>query len=313
MALVAAVLATSPQPSTAQSVGFHTARAKTLRSASDQAHADLTAAQVAASSSADAEAAATEVLTAAENLNNAALQESLDDMSAALADAKYDVVDASRTLNAQERMLAEFQANPGQHPAIPAAKKAISDAQRRVRMTQMLLDEWTIVIAEANSGVKEAQKAYDENRSTATEAALTEAQVLKQEVDEVFPDMVGQAERAKRRLARAQAEYEALMTAGAGSADYFQLAVEDAKVDLAAAQEAYNSAKAAVERLKEAVRDFSAIKSKGITEARAALNKAKTSRAVADKKVLQLADRAKAAEARAAEAEKAAAAAGPKA
>ncbi|GJP50779.1 hypothetical protein CLOM_g9944 [Closterium sp. NIES-68] len=308
LACLFALLALSPASAAAQSA-FLVAKAKTLRAAADQAAADLKVAQADAAKHADEVAAATQALIDLQGpdptLDN--LVSSVSDVNGSLADAQYDLDIANKILVLRVADLAAFKADPSKHPQIPAAQKAVSDAIRRASMTSALLQEWKVVVAEAAQTEADAQKAVNENPSEpATLAALAEAQDLRKSVEEVFPDMVAQDQRAQARLARTRKELNDLVTLGPQGESVFQMAVDDAKAAVSVARQVYDDTFAAVVDAQQSISDYQTKKEKAVADAKASLAKGKQSQAITDKKLTQLTDKLKAALVQADNAEKAA-------
>ncbi|GJP30885.1 hypothetical protein CLOM_g7212 [Closterium sp. NIES-68] len=303
--LILVVLATTLPSSHAQS-SYLVIRAKQLRTAADSYTADLKAAQAAAEKRAQEEADAASAVAAIENDNTADnLRAMLDDMKSAMDAAKYDLDDATKMLSLRKQIYVQAQADPSSHPELPAAAKAVSDASRRVKLTAALLDEWHNVVSDAAAAIKEALQAYNQDPTPINKAAVAEAETVKSSVEEVLPDIQAQADRAKAKLARAQESYSKLMILGPQSVDVFKTAVDDAKADVALAQNAYDGATATYGDAVAALDEFMMKQVKALATAKATLATAKANRAVADRRVAQLADRAKVGVARAAEAEKA--------
>ncbi|CAI5511707.1 unnamed protein product [Closterium sp. Naga37s-1] len=281
-------------------------RAKQLRAASDSYAADLKAAQAVAAQKAQDEADAAAAISAIENDNTADnLRSTLDSMKDAMDAAKYDLDDANRILTFRKQAYIQAQIDPTSHPELPAATKAVNDAARRVKMTAALLDEWRNVIADAAAAIKDALQAYEKDPSPVNKVAVAEAESVQSSVEEVLPDIESQADRAKAKLAKAQNNYQRLVTLGPQSVDIFKSALDDATNDVALAQRSYDDAMAIYNDAVAALDNFMAKQVKALAAAKANLAAVKINRAVADKRVVQLADRAKAGLARAVDAEKA--------
>ncbi|CAI5465713.1 unnamed protein product [Closterium sp. Yama58-4] len=305
-----ALLVAPPGASATAQTAFLVAKANKLRAAADQAAADLKTAQADAAKNAEEAAAAEQALSDLQSPEDAALNDlvtSVSNTNESVSDAQYDLDIANKVLALRMADLAAFKADPSKHPQIPAAQKAVSDATRRAKMTSALLQEWHLVVQEAAQSEADAEKALKENPdSPAAEAALAEAQVLRKSVEEVFPDMVAQDQRAQARLERMQKELNDLITLGPQGETVFQVAVDDARAAVSVARQVYDDLLAAVTDAQKAVDDYQANKQKAVIEAKARLAKAKQSQAVADKKVIQLTDKLKAALVQADNAEKAA-------
>ncbi|CAI5462401.1 unnamed protein product [Closterium sp. Yama58-4] len=307
LACFAALLA-APPGAAAQNA-FLVTKAKNLRAAADQAAMDLKAAQADAAKNADEVANATQALSDLQSPDDSALDDlvtSVSNTNSSVADAQYDLDIANKILALRMADLAAFKADPSKHPQIPAAQKAVSDATRRARMTSALLQEWQMVVQEAAQAEADAQKALNDNPSPVAEAALAEAQDSRKSVEDVYPDMVAQDQRAQARLQRAQTELNNLMTLGPQDESVFQMAVDDARAAVSVASQVYNDLLAALADAQKSVDDYQAKKQKAIADTKARLAKAKQSQVVADKKVLQLTDKLKAALVQADNAEKAA-------
>ncbi|CAI5475009.1 unnamed protein product [Closterium sp. Yama58-4] len=293
-------------PSSHAQSSYLVVRAKQLRAASDSYAADLKVAQAVAAQKAQDEADAAAEIAAIENDNTADnLRSTLVSMKDAMDAAKYDLDDANRILSLRKQAYIQAQIDPTSHPELPAAVKAVNDATRRVKMTAALLNEWRNVIADAAMAIKEALQAYEKDPSPVNKAAVAEAESVQSSVEEVLPDIESQAERAKAKLAKAQNNYQRLVTLGPQSVDIFKAAMDDATNDVALAQKSYDDAVAIYNDAVAALDNFMTTQVKALAAAKANLAAVKASRAVADKRVVQLADRAKAGLARAVEAEKA--------
>ncbi|CAI7810919.1 unnamed protein product [Closterium sp. NIES-53] len=288
---------------------FLVAKAKTLRASANQAAADLNAAQADAVKQAAEVAAANRTLSDLQGLDPA-LNDRISmiaEMNNSVADAQYDLDIANKILVLRIADLSAFQADPSTHPQIPAAQKAVSDATRRARMTSMLLEEWRLVVQEAADAEKDAERAVNKNpTSLVAQATLVEAQFYRQSVEDVLPDIVAQDARAQARLDRVQKELLTLLSQGPQGESIFQMAVDDARGAVNATRLVYESAVAAVANAQKALDDYLASKANAVTDTKARLAKAKQSQAVADKKVIQLTDKLKAALVQADNAEKAA-------
>ncbi|CAI5465715.1 unnamed protein product [Closterium sp. Yama58-4] len=308
LACFAALLAPPGTLVSAQNA-FLIAKAKTLRAAANQTAADLKVAQADAAKQAAEVAAANQTLSDLQGpdpaLNDRIAM--IAEMNNSVADAQYDLEIANKILVLRIADLAAFQADPSTHPQIPAAQKAVNDATRRARMTSMLLEEWRFVVQEAADAEKDAERAVNKNpTSLVAQATLVEAQFYRQSVEDVLPDIVAQDTRAQARLDRVQKELLTLLSQGPQAESIFQMAVDDARGAVNATTLVYDDAVAAVADAQLALADYLAGKEKAITDTKARLAKAKQSQAVADKKVLQLTDKLKAALVQADNAEKAA-------
>ncbi|CAI6002089.1 unnamed protein product [Closterium sp. NIES-64] len=304
-----AVLLAPPGALVSAQNAFLVAKAKTLRAAANQTAADLIAAQANAAKQAAEVAAANRTLSDLQGpdpaLNDRIAM--IAEMNNSVADAQYDLEIANKILVLRIADLAAFQADPSTHPQIPAAQKAVNDATRRARMTSMLLEEWRLVVQEAADAEKDAERAVNKNpTSLVAQATLVEAQFYRQSVEDVLPDIVAQDARAQARLDRVQKELLTLLSQGPQEVSIFQMAVDDARGAVSATRLVYDSAVAAVADAQLALTDYLAGKEKAITDTKARLAKAKQNQTVADKKVLQLTDKLKAALVQVDNAEKAA-------
>ncbi|CAI5944354.1 unnamed protein product [Closterium sp. NIES-65] len=293
-----AVLLAPPGALVSAQNAFLVAKAKTLRAAANQTAADLIAAQANAAKQAAEVAAANRTLSDLQGpdpaLNDRIAM--IAEMNNSVADAQYDLEIANKILVLRIADLAAFQADPSTHPQIPAAQKAVNDATRRARMTSMLLEEWRLVVQEAADAEKDAERAVNKNpTSLVAQATLVEAQFYRQSVEDVLPDIVAQDARAQARLDRVQKELLTLLSQGPQEVSIFQMAVDDARGAVSATRLVYDSAVAAVADAQLALTDYLAGKEKAITDTKARLAKAKQNQTVADKKVLQLTDKLKAA------------------
>ncbi|CAI7800373.1 unnamed protein product [Closterium sp. NIES-54] len=314
VALAAAFLAcfvtllAAPQGAAAQNA-FLVAKSRNLRAAADQAAMDLKTAQADAAKNADEVANSTQALSDLQSPDDSALNDlvtSVFNTNSSVSDAQYDLDIANKILALRIADLAAFKADPSKHPQIPAAQKAVSDATRRASMTTALLQEWRNVVQEAAQAEADAEKALNENPSPVAEAALAEAQNSRKSVEEVYPDIVAQDQRAQARLGRARMELNDLMTLGPQVESVFQMAVDDARAAVNVASQVYNDLLAALADAQKSVDDYQAKKRKAVTDTMSRLAKAKQSQAIADKKVTQLTDKLKAALVQADNAEKAA-------
>ncbi|CAI5975448.1 unnamed protein product [Closterium sp. NIES-64] len=299
LACFVALLAVPPGASATAQNAFLVDKSKKLRAAADQAATDLKTAQADAAKNAEEVAAAEQALSDLQSPEDAALNNlvsSVSDTNNSVADAQYDLDIANKVLALRIADLATFKADPSKHPQIPAAQKAVSDATRRASMTTVLLQEWRNVVQEAAQEEADAEKALKANpTSDAAVAALAGAQELRKSVEEVYPDMVAQDQRAQARLERMQKELNDLITLGPQEESIFQMAVDDARAAVTVSHQVYDDLLAAVADAQKAVNEYQTKKQKAVTETKSRLAKAKQSQAASDKKVTQLTDKLKAA------------------
>ncbi|CAI5462400.1 unnamed protein product [Closterium sp. Yama58-4] len=312
-ALSAALLATfvallaPPRPFAAAQSAFLIAKAKTLRAVADQTAANLTAAQADAARCADEVANATQALAdllAPDTVLSDRIS-SIADMNVSLANAQNELNIANKTLAQRIADLKAYNDDPSSFPQIPAAQKAVEDATRRANTTSAMVAKWQSIKQDAVQAVADAERAVAMNpNSTAAQVVLSGAQASLQNAAETYADMVAQDQRAQARLARAQQDLNALQqNPPLVDVNVFPKAVDDARAAVSVARQVYDSIVATITDAQNALNQYKAAKAKAIADAKTRLAKAKQSQAVADKKVLQLTDKLKVAQAQADNAE----------
>ncbi|CAI5519826.1 unnamed protein product [Closterium sp. Naga37s-1] len=309
LACFVALLAPPEKYVTAQS-SFLVEKAKTLLAVANQTAANLTAAQADAARRADEVAAATQALSDLLALDTALNDRvsSISDMNISLANAQNDLSIANKILAQRTADLNAYNDDPTKFPQIPAAQKAVTEATRRVNITSTLIQKWQSTVQDAVQAEAEAEKTFmNHPSSTAAQVAFTEARETRKYVEDVYGDIVAQDLRAQARLTRVQQELTDLpLNPPTVDVNVFPKAVEDAKVAVFVARQVYDGMLAAITDAQKAVILYKATKAKAVTDAKTHLAKAKQSQAVADKKLIQLTDKLKAALMQADRAEKAA-------
>ncbi|CAI5465714.1 unnamed protein product [Closterium sp. Yama58-4] len=315
-ALSAALLVTfvallaPPRPFAAAQSAFLIAKAKTLRAVADQMAANLTAAQADAARCADEVANATQALSDLLAPDTALSDRisSISDMNISLANAQNDLNIANKVLAQRIADLKAYNDDPSKFPQIPAAQKAVDEATRRANTTSALIARWQDIMQDALQAEAEAQKSVANNPSSAAaQVTLADAQESLKYVVDVYADIVAQDQRAQARLARVKKELSDLQqNPPVVDVNVFPKAVDDARAAVSVARQVYDSMLAAITDAQNAVNQYKAAKAKAIADAKTRLAKAKQSQAVADKKVIQLTDKLKVAQAQADSAEKAA-------